>query len=139
MAYFDPDASTGATCCVERDHLAVQDDVESAEHGAEFAQFREVRGHVDTGPRPASDVAVVVAQENPVKSALDIWGRPDDKWRMVDAARIDGGVVVKLIDHFDQGTAELQIDTRLKVPVRWTRLYSVFGGVTSQKLNWSIS
>ncbi|MCF8607347.1 hypothetical protein L5I01_28715 [Gordonia sp. HY442] len=66
------------------------------------------------------------------KSALDIWGGPNDNWRMVDAVRDDDSVVVKLIDRFDQGTAELQIDTTLKLPVRWTRLYPAFGGVKSE-------
>lgn len=97
----------------------------SPETGHQHVVDGDVSDLPDGTPRPP-----VIRLLHPTE--LDIWGRSTDQWRIAGAEPVPGGVLIRL-EHRSgpESRAEILVDASLRLPVRWTTVWSA-GGVKSE-------
>lgn len=66
-------------------------------------------------------------------SKFEIWGRPDDKWRIAGAEVAENGYLLHLDRSISQAVAELFIDTTFSLPTHWTEIYPIGDNVGAKK------
>lgn len=59
---------------------------------------------------------------------FDIWGRPEDKWKILGAEPVEHGHLVHLGREASHAVAELFISDTFSLPMRWTEVHPLGSG-----------